>query len=250
MTAARHEVLGLPVDALTMAEAVGRVEGAVASRRPLHVITMNAEMAIRGLDDAPLAGVIRRAGLVTADGAGVVWALRRLGVRTPKVAGVALVAAIAEKAAEAGWRVGFYGAAPGVAEEAARALAARYPGLRVGPVVHGYVEAEAMPELLNEWRRDPPEILFVALGVPRQELWIAEHQAGLGVSVAMGVGGTFDVLAGRVRRAPEIWQKMQLEWLYRLVQEPWRFSRMRESLPRFVAAVLNGRRAPEKEETA
>lgn len=250
MIAGRHEVLGLPVDALTMAEAVERVKVAIAERAPLQIITMNAEMAVRGLDDPALASVMRRAGLVTADGAGVVWALKRQGVATPKVAGVSLVHAIAAHAAHAGWRIGLFGAAPGVAQAAADELRRRYAGLRIGPVVNGYVEAETMPELLEAWRQDPPEVMLVALGVPRQELWIADHQATLGIPVAMGVGGTFDVLAGRVSRAPERWQKLQLEWLYRLVQEPWRFSRMRESLPRFVAAVFSGRRAPEKEETA
>jgi N-acetylglucosaminyldiphosphoundecaprenol N-acetyl-beta-D-mannosaminyltransferase len=168
----------------------------------------------------------------------VIWALKRQGVSTPKVAGVDLLRSMAEQAARVGHKLFLLGAKPGVAAEAAEALKAQYPGLTVVGVRDGYFKAEDEPALFDEIRQTSPDILLVALGVPRQELWIAQHQATLGVPVAMGVGGSFDVFAGRVQRAPKVFQQLHLEWLFRLIQEPWRFQRMQSTLPRFVAEVM------------
>ncbi|MFN3430320.1 MAG: WecB/TagA/CpsF family glycosyltransferase [Candidatus Sericytochromatia bacterium] len=234
----RRYVLELPVDPLPMNQALARVERAIAGREGMQIVTLNAEMSMQAIENPDLGAVIKACGLVVPDGSGVVWALKRQGIDTPKVAGVDLVRGMAEQAAQRGHKLFLLGAKPGVAAEAAQALQASYPGLMVAGVRDGYFKAEDEPALFDEIRAAAPDILLVALGVPRQELWIAEHQATLGVPVAMGVGGSFDVFAGRVQRAPEAFQKLHLEWLYRLIQEPWRFQRMQSTLPRFVGEVL------------
>jgi N-acetylglucosaminyldiphosphoundecaprenol N-acetyl-beta-D-mannosaminyltransferase len=234
----RRYVLELPVDPLPMNQALARVERAIAERDTVQIVTLNAEMSMQAIENPALGAVIKACGLVVPDGSGVVWALKRQGVDTPKVAGVDLVRGMAEQAAQKGHKLFLLGAKPGVAAEAAAALQASYPGLTIAGVRDGYFKPEDEPALFDEIRRAAPDILLVALGVPRQELWIAEHQQALGVSVAMGVGGSFDVFAGRVQRAPEAFQKLHLEWLYRLIQEPWRFQRMQSTLPRFVGEVL------------
>ena len=234
----RRYILGLPVDPLPLEDAINRVAGAIADRRAMQIVTLNAEMAMQAGEDAELASVIQACGLVVPDGSGVVWALRRQGVNTPKVPGVELVEAMAAVGARRGWKIYFLGAKPGVAAEAAAALAARYPELRIVGARDGYFKAEDEPALLAEIQEAAPDILLVALGVPRQEKWIAKHQKALGVPVAMGVGGSFDVFAGHVQRAPEAFQKLHLEWLFRLMQEPWRYKRMQSTLPRFAVEIL------------
>lgn len=234
----RRYVLELPVDPLPMAQALARVEQAIVEREGMQIVTLNAEMSMQAIEEPRLAAAIKNCGLVVPDGSGVVWALKRQGVDTPKVAGVDLVRGMAEQAAQKGHKLFLLGAKPGVAAEAAQALQASYPGLTIAGVRDGYFKPEDEPALFDEIRQAAPDILLVALGVPRQELWIAEHQRALGVPVAMGVGGSFDVFAGRVQRAPEAFQKLHLEWLYRLIQEPWRFQRMQSTLPRFVGEVL------------
>jgi N-acetylglucosaminyldiphosphoundecaprenol N-acetyl-beta-D-mannosaminyltransferase len=245
----RRFVLDLPVDPFTLAQSLERADAAVQSIRAagpgalptIHVATLNAEMAMQAQEDAELASILQRCALVVPDGSGVVWALRRQGMPVKKVAGVELVAALAEAGAQRGYRFFFLGAKPGVAQEAVDALAKRFPGLEAVGVRDGYFSAEDEPALLAQIREARPDVLFVALGVPRQEKWIASHLAELaeaGVAIAMGVGGSFDVFAGRVQRAPRAFQKLHLEWLFRLIQEPWRFQRMQSTLPRFVVEVI------------
>jgi N-acetylglucosaminyldiphosphoundecaprenol N-acetyl-beta-D-mannosaminyltransferase len=246
MTAAleRQYLLDLPVDPLPLAEAVARAEAAIRAHQvgtplvPMQIVTLNAEMAMQARASSALADVIRQCGLVVPDGSGVVWALKRRGTSVTKVAGVELVDALAARAAQTGFRLYLLGAKPGVAAEAGAKLAERHPGLVIAGARDGYFGPDDEPALIAEIRAANVDILLVALGVPRQELWIAQQQAALDVPVAMGVGGSLDVFAGRVRRAPLTFQRLHLEWLYRLVQEPWRFQRMRATLPAFVGEVL------------
>jgi N-acetylglucosaminyldiphosphoundecaprenol N-acetyl-beta-D-mannosaminyltransferase len=228
------------VDALSLRLALERVFDAVEERtRALQVVTLNAEMVMQAQSDPELALIIKECALVVPDGSGVVWALARQGVRTSKVAGIALVEALLAAAAASGHGVYFLGAKPGVAKEAALVMQAKYPGLRVVGVNDGYFSSAQEAQVLEDIRQAAPAMMFVGLGVPRQEKWLKQFQASIGVPVAMGVGGSFDVLAGRVKRAPALFQKLHLEWFYRLIQEPWRFKRMGSTLPRFVLQVLS-----------
>lgn len=231
-------ILGARVDAVDLDGAVERVAEFVKEGRPRQVITLNPEILYRAQKEPQLLSLINAADLVTADGIGVVWAAGMLGARLPeRVTGIDLMLALVARAAREGWRVFLLGAAPGVAEEAARRLVQCYPGLRVAGAHHGYFPPEKEKELVEEIRAARAELLFVALGAPKQELFIARHKAELGAVVAMGVGGSFDVLAGKARRAPAWMRRLGLEWLGRLLMEPRRFRRMLV-LPRFAWLVL------------
>jgi len=234
----RVVLLGAPVDAVTLNEAVERVAAFVREGGVHQVVTLNPEYLYRALREPHLLDIVRRAALVTADGVGIVWAARVLGRPVPeRVTGIDLLLALAARAAREGWRVFLCGALPGVAEAAAAGLAARFPGIRVVGTHHGYFAPEEEPALVERIRAARPDILFVALGAPKQEAWIARNLATLQVPVAMGVGGSFDVLAGRVKRAPAYLRRLHLEWLGRLVYEPRRWRRMLV-LPKFVGMVL------------
>lgn len=234
MNEARAHVLGLPVDLIDLPGAVARLARAREGGESVQVVTLNAEMAMEAQGDEELSRAIRRAGLVIPDGAGVVWALRRQGRRVARLPGIDLIGQLFT--AHPDLRYFFLGADTSVCEAAAANARARYPGLNVVGTHHGYFAPEDEPAVIRAVRAAAPDVLLVALGVPRQEKWIARHQAALGVPACVGVGGTLDVLAGRVRRAPAVLRRVQLEWLYRLYREPWRWRRM-QALPRFVRAV-------------
>lgn len=233
----RVNVLGFPIDPLGVEGAIGRVQAATPAQ-PLQVVTINAEMAIQGLADHGLGDILRGAGLVLPDGSGVVWAIRRQGKPVQKLAGVEFVGHMAQWCAANGKRMYLFGAGEGVAAEAASTLEARYPGLKIAGIRSGFFSPDEESAIREEIRASQADVLLVALGVPRQEKWIAQHQAALGVPVAMGVGGSFDVLADRVKRAPQAFRRLHLEWLFRLIQEPWRWKRMSSTLPRFAWLVL------------
>jgi len=231
-------ILGAPVDGVTLEEAVERAAAFVRDGGPHQVLTLNPEYLYRALREPHLMEIVRRASLVTADGVGIVWAARVLGRHVPeRVTGIDLMTALAARAARERWRVFLLGASPGVADAAAAKLAARFPGFRVAGTHHGYFAPEDEPELLQKIKAARPDILFVALGAPKQEVWIAQNLDALRVPVVMGVGGSFDVLAGRVRRAPAVLRRLHLEWLGRLLYEPRRWRRMLV-LPKFVWIVL------------
>lgn len=230
-------ILGNRVDALTLAAAVARVGDFIASGSSHHIVTMNAEIAYLAYREPRLQEVINSADLVTADGSGILWAARSLGTPLPeRVTGIDLLQALAAEGARQGWRFFLYGAAPGVAAAAAKRLQQEHPGLIIAGTSHGYLGPDAMPILVAEIQAARPHILLVGLGAPKQEYWIAAHLQELQVPVAMGVGGSFDVLAGRVQRAPLWMQRLNLEWLYRVIKEPKRVKRTL-ALPKFMLAI-------------
>ncbi|MDI6869897.1 MAG: polysaccharide pyruvyl transferase CsaB [Bacillota bacterium] len=243
-SAGRIAVLGVGVDAVTLPEAVQRlrewIEAARAGgeRVTRQVVTLNPEIVMAARRRPALAEIIGQADLVTADGVGVVWAARRLGRPLPgRVTGADLVEALLEVGAQAGWHFYFLGAAPGVAEEAARAAVQRHPGLQVAGARHGYFPAGEAERVAREVAATAPDVLLVALGSPAQEEFIARHRRRLRAAVAIGVGGTLDVLAGRTRRAPAWLRRAGLEWLYRIARDPRRLKRAL-AIPAFVSAVL------------
>jgi N-acetylglucosaminyldiphosphoundecaprenol N-acetyl-beta-D-mannosaminyltransferase len=215
-------LLGVRVHHATMAQAVDAVAGLLRAQGAHQILTLNGAMLVRAAHDESVRAVLNRCALAVADGAGVQLTARLLGSPPlARVAGVDLTEQICGLAAAHGYRVFLLGAAPRVADAAAAALRLRYPALIIAGTAHGYFSDEEF--VIEQIRRASPHILLVALGFPRQELWIAAQRDRLAVPVMMGVGGTFDVLAGRVRRAPRWMQKLGLEWVYRLVQEPQRW---------------------------
>ena len=235
------DVLGIPVDAVTMAEAVEKV-GRFIEEGGKHVIfTPNAEIIMQAQRDPELKDILKNADMLTADGAGVVLASGMLGNRLPeKVSGVDLVQEIFRTIASKGLRCFLFGARPGVAEEAAVNIIKDNPGIVVAGCRNGYFSDEECDEIIAEINKSAPDILLVALGAPKQEKWISKHLDKLDVKVCIGVGGTLDVLSGKVRLAPEFFRKSGLEWFYRLCREPRRAKRMLD-LPRFMLRVIQAR---------
>ncbi len=231
-------LLGARIDALGMHEAVEMVTGLVTKGRPSQVITMNPEYLYRAQKEPLLLDIANRAALVTADGVGIVWAARMAGRPVPeRVTGIDLMLALLERAGERGWRVFLLGAAPGVAEKAAEKARECWPSLVVCGTHHGYFEAGEDAKIIEKVRAAAPDLLFLGMGAPKQELWGARYLQDLGVPVVMGVGGSFDVLAGKVKRAPAWLRKLHLEWLGRLLREPRRWRRQ-TVLPKFMLMVL------------
>lgn len=231
-------ILGVRVDDVTYDEALAHVQHCVASGGAHQIATVNVEFIMAARHDLPFRRVLEQASLCVPDGTGVLWAARRQG--TPlreRVAGVDLVERIAERGSERGWRIFFLGAAPGVAECAAKLLAERYPGLKIAGCYAGSPRPEEEDAILSQVQAAQPDVLFVAYGAPRQDLWIARNQARSGVPVAIGVGGSFDFIIGEVRRAPQWVQRAGLEWLHRLAREPWRLRRQM-AIPHFMALVM------------
>ncbi len=232
------EVLGVPIDRINMEGALDRVEQFITARSPHMIVTSDGTSLVRAQEDAEYHDIVRQADIVTADGRGVVWMARILGLSvTDRVSGVDMMDRLCEVAARKGYSVYLIGAAPGVAEEAALAMRARYPELKVAGTQHGYFTPEEEPAVVQAIAEAKPDILFVAFGAPRQEKWIRHHMEALGASVAIGVGGSFDVYAGRVTRAPVWMQQAGLEWSWRVLKDPRRITRL-GALPQLVFITL------------
>jgi N-acetylglucosaminyldiphosphoundecaprenol N-acetyl-beta-D-mannosaminyltransferase len=239
----RSSVLGFDIDRVTLAEAVDRVRELV--QQPCGhglglVATVNPEMLMLARQDAGLAAALHGAGLVVADGIGVVWAARRLGQPVPgRVTGVALADALLEEAARYGWRVCLLGGKPGVAEAAAAEMQARMPGLQISGTHHGYFSPEDAGTVAAAVAAAQPDLVFVGMGAGKQEKWIWQNRQLFLRGVALGLGGVLDIWAGQTKRAPGWLQRLGLEWLYRLVREPSRWRRQLV-LPKFVWQVWRG----------
>lgn len=245
MTPRRIELLGVPVDCVTMAQAVDFVDERVAAAKECAaVVAVNPEKIMRARVDSDLLESLRRAALLIPDGIGAVWGARLLAdAEIGRVPGAELMPAICARAAEKGFSVFLFGAQEEVNAKAAEVLPARYPGLRIAGRHNGYVDADAMPALIDEINRSGADVLFIALGSPRQEEWIDRNIGSLRVKAVQGVGGTFDVLAGRVQRAPALFRRLNLEWFYRLLREPKRLWRQRVLLF-FALAIIAERLKP------
>ncbi len=234
----RLEVLGLPVDGITYAQWFDLIDTWIAQDTARHVCTTNPEFIMIARDDVNFAHILHRADVCVPDGVGLLWAARRLGHVLPeRVTGSDGVPRIAEQAAKRGWKLFFLGAAEGIAHQAAETLRARYPALQIVGVYSGSPAPEDEDNIVQRVNTSGADILFVAYGAPQQDKWIARNLPRLQVKMAMGVGGSFDFIAGIVPRAPLWMQHAGLEWLFRLIRQPWRIKRMMR-LPRFVLAVL------------
>ena len=240
--AERVNILGVDVDAVTMAEAVDVVRRAMDTRAGVMVATANAEMLMRATHDEELRRILNASALVVPDGAGTVWAARHLGHAMPeRVAGYDLAQELLRCAPAEGHSVYFFGSAPGVAEKAKAKAEQLYPGIEIVGVRNGFFSPVDNAAIIAEIRAARPDLLLVALGVPKQEKWIAAHLAELDVPVAIGVGGTLDVMAGVMKRAPHWMQKAKLEWLFRGLMQPKRAGRLL-ALPKFVLKVHASRK--------
>jgi N-acetylglucosaminyldiphosphoundecaprenol N-acetyl-beta-D-mannosaminyltransferase len=236
-------ILGVPVDRVTMAGALARIETFIQEDRPHLVFTPNPEMLDRAVRDPGLTALFERADLSIADGVLVVLASRWMGRPVPeRVTGIDLAGEVLARAAGRGWTVFLLGGRPGVAARAAARVAELYPGVRVAGTRDGYFSDDAAAEVAAGIRATGALIVVVGMGAPRQERWMAAHGAACGARVLIGVGGSLDVLAGEVARAPVWVRRLNLEWLYRLARQPSRWRRM-AALPRFAWAAWSRRRS-------
>jgi N-acetylglucosaminyldiphosphoundecaprenol N-acetyl-beta-D-mannosaminyltransferase len=232
-------ILGVPVDAITFDDLLEAIRQWIArGDRVYQICTVSPEFVIIAQGNPDFMQVLRSADLCAADGVGILFAARYLGHPLPqRVTGSDGVPLIAERAAREGWRLFLLGAGPGVAGQAAAALIARCPGLQIVGTYMGSPSPDEEQTVLERVNASGADILLVAYGAPHQDLWIARNRERLKVHVAMGVGGTFDFIAGVVPRAPRWMRRFALEWLYRLYRQPWRWRRMLR-LPRFAWAVI------------
>ncbi len=247
MSALNHQkritILDIPIDNLTENEALTQIATFLANGDPHQIVTVNPEFVMEAQQNAPFREVLCQADLAAPDGFGLVLAARWL--RNPlrgRVTGVALTHRLAALAAKKGYRLFLLGAAPGVAEQAAQVLQETYPGLQIAGCFAGSPHPRHEPFLRQIILAARPDILLVAYGHPRQDLWIARNQPFLRVPVAMGCGGVFDYLTGRVPFAPAWIRSLGLEWLYRLVSQPHRWRRILVAVPLFAWAVWRAER--------
>lgn len=235
----RHYVLGQPVDAVDMERALQFIDTRIAGRAAAGaVLAVNPEKVITLNRSSFLSDFFSKAALLIPDGIGVVFALRLRGSKVSRVPGADLMQRCCALAADKGYTVYLYGAKEDVSKRAADTLAVRYPGLRIVGRRNGYVKDDEQDSFVEEINASGAQILFVALGSPRQEEWMSRHMGRLHhVSIVQGVGGTLDTIAGSVKRAPVFWQRMHLEWFYRLLKQPSRAPRQLK-LFKFVFDVL------------
>ena len=236
------DILGVKVASLTMREAVAAVLDFVEKRDPIIVATANAEMIMNATHDTALNQVLDEAALVVPDGAGTVWAAHHLGYKMPeRVAGYDLVQELLKIAPQKKLKIFFFGSAPGVADLAKKKAETLYPGVAIVGTRNGFFTTKDEPDIIREIKAAKPDILLAALGVPKQEKWLYKYHKELGVPVSIGVGGTFDVMAGVMQRAPLWMQKAKLEWLFRGLKQPKRAGRLM-ALPKFVLKVHSAKK--------
>jgi N-acetylglucosaminyldiphosphoundecaprenol N-acetyl-beta-D-mannosaminyltransferase len=226
MSPQRIQMMGCSIDNLDMEETVQAVEGFVRSGVPHQQVSVNVDKLVKARHDPALRRIINESSLINADGMPVVWASRLLGKPLKqRVAGVDLFDALLARAAQRGWRVYLLGARAEVVQELQRRCCERFPSLVIAGARDGYWRPEQESEIAAEIGRARADLLFVALGSPHKERFLERWQSAMRVPFAMGVGGSFDVLAGKVKRAPRWMQNSGLEWLYRFLQEPRRMFR-------------------------
>lgn len=239
----RVEMLDVPIARATMEEALGCVEQAVRQRQRLRIGVVNAAKLVNMRRDPLLRADVLSSDVILADGMSVVWASRLLlGRGLPeRITGIDLMLGVLERGRAHGLHVYLLGARPDVLAEASERICRQFPGVRIVGRQHGYFSEHEEPEIVSSIRAAEPDVLFVAISSPRKERFMAEWADQLDVPVVHGVGGSFDVLAGRVRRAPELWRRLGCEWLYRLAQEPrrlWRRYLVTNSV--FIGLVARG----------
>ena len=222
----RIDLMGCPIDALTLDETVARVEDIVKRRVPTQQMSVNASKFVCMRTDTNLRRAVRGASLINADGASIVFASRILGTPLPeRVAGCDLFHALLDRAPRHGWRTYFLGARRNVVEQAVSAAKSRFPGLEVAGFRDGYFDGQDEPEIAQTIRDSGADLLFVGISSPKKELFLDRWQATMRVPFAMGVGGSFEILAGTLARAPEWVRRWGLEWAWRTALEPRRMWR-------------------------
>jgi N-acetylglucosaminyldiphosphoundecaprenol N-acetyl-beta-D-mannosaminyltransferase len=236
------DLFGLSFVKWTMKQTIERLTERVQQRQFTHVITGNPIMVMAGLEDANYMQQLQSADVIVPDGAGIVWASRKLNDPVQeRVAGFDLMHELLAVGETLGWKVFLLGTDPLTIRTAEANLKARFPRIQWVGIQDGFFKTDQDPAILARLQSLKPDLLFVARSAALQEPWIAQYREQLGATLVMGVGGSFDVIAGKLKRAPRIWIALRLEWLYRLFQEPWRYKRML-GLPLFMQRIYQEKR--------
>jgi N-acetylglucosaminyldiphosphoundecaprenol N-acetyl-beta-D-mannosaminyltransferase len=235
-------ILGIPVHDVTMPETLDWIDHFIQDRSPHQICTVNPEFIMAAQKDSEFKQILNRAVLNIPDGVGVVWAAKRVGRRLrERVGGSDLVLKISQRAAITGWKIFLLGGSEGVAEQTAAKLRTLFPAINIVGAFAGSPSIDQEAGIANRVRASAADILLVAYGAPKQDKWIARNLDRTGAAIGMGVGGSFDFIIGKQKRAPKWLQRVGLEWLYRLIREPWRWRRQL-ALPKFVLKVLTTRK--------
>ncbi len=235
------DILGVKIDNIDMNEAVKNAETFMNEGGFHCIFTPNSEIVMSAYKNDRFKEIINSADMLTPDGIGLVYAAKIL--KNPlkeRVAGFDLVMKLFENISKSGKRVYFFGSAPGVADEAKKKLEEKFEGINICGTANGYFDEKREKEIIEEINFLKPDLLLVCLGSPKQESWITEHRSELDCRLAIGVGGTLDVISGKAKRAPDIFIKLGLEWFYRLLKQPARIGRMM-ALPKFLFTVIGKR---------
>lgn len=237
-TTHRAIVLGCPIDLVSSNEALSLIKKAWQERKGLHIITLNAEMLIAAQEDRRLNRTINNADITIADGAGVVLALKLKDHHITRLPGIELAQLSLQQASLNNIPVALIGGSAEVLADLGSVLPANHPGLKLVFQHNGYFTSAEEQSIITSLGNSNARLVLVAMGVPKQEYFIEEARKILPHAVFIGVGGSFDIWTGRKTRAPELWQDLHLEWLYRLCNEPWRYKRMASALPKFVYLII------------
>jgi len=232
----KTDIMGVLFDNYTIEQSVDKAVS--MEKTPFVIVTPNPEIVQAAKKDEVFRDVLNSADIVTPDGIGIVYASKILGGNIKvRAAGFDICCGIIEKLAERGGSVYLFGGKPGVADAAAENIKVKYKGIQIAGTSDGYFDSEKEKKIIADIMEKAPDLLLVCLGAKKQECWIASHKDELNAKILIGAGGTVDVLAGKVKRAPDIYIKLGLEWFYRLIKEPSRFGRMMQ-LPLFLLEII------------
>ena len=234
----KEPVLGFDVDLFSFDDALQYVHSHLKENKGMQIVTINPEMITLGKKDNDFARILNGADLIIPDGVGVKIALKIKGVNQENIPGIEFSKKLISLCELDGYSVGFLGAKEEVVQKAAQNLRAEFSNLNITYIRNGYFSSEEESIILQEIKAISPRVLFVALGAPKQEFLISNLKKEMPETIFIGVGGSFDVWSGMVKRAPLVWQKMGFEWLYRTIKEPARFKRIFPALPLFLVRVI------------
>jgi len=237
----RKQILGLPIDSLTFLQTLRVLKNFLQEKKPHQVVTLNSLMVNDALRDPELKKILEQADLVICDSVGIFWAMKFLTKPLPEIIpGIKLMYELCKISEKEGYRIYLLGGKKEVVEGMVGELKKLFPRIKLVGWYNGYFSLVEEKEIIQEIKNVSPDMIFLALGSPKQEKWANAHLKELNVRLVTGVGGSFDIISGKLRRAPKLFRKLGLEWLYRLYQEPWRIKRI-VRLPIFVFRIVLSR---------
>lgn len=243
----RAIILGYPVDLVNMSEALSIAKTNIDNKSGCHIITINPEMIMGSIQNPSFGEILKGADLIIPDGIGIKIVLKKLKLDIEQVPGIEFSEKLIEICSKNEYSVAFLGSSRDVVEAASQNMQKKYPGLNVVFVQDGFFDENEEAKIIESLESIKPNVVFAALGVPKQEVWISQYKNRLNSSIMVGVGGSFDVWANKIQRAPLGFRKLGLEWFYRLITQPSRFNRMFPTLPLFFLKVMFDNKNTRKE---